>query len=331
MSFSTRLLLAASLCLAPLGWAAAQDQQHDDQHQRERQEKEQHQQQQRPAQQPQSNQQQQHAAPQQGNTAPQGKGAGPSGQQFQRPAQNNAAPPNAQSFERPAPNNVVRPSPPTGATASPTPPPTQNQFQRVQQGAPQNGAVAPTAPAQQQQFQQRSVQRGGAPTGAVAPQTQLQQQQPTTTSRNFQGTTRTNTAAFAQRHAGAAPTQFNRGLFYGHDYAHFTTHESALWRRGAWRREFHDGRFGYWFVVDGIWYFYDQPIYPYPTFVPEIVYIPEEDYEPPVYVDAPPEAPPAPYGQPATYYYYFCQDTQTYYPYVTSCASPWQPVPATPQ
>ena len=97
------------------------------------------------------------------------------------------------------------------------------------------------------------------------------------------------------------------------------------------RREFHDGRFGYWFVVDGIWYFYDQPIYPYPTFVPEIVYIPEEDYEPPVYVDAPPEAPPAPYGQPATYYYYFCQDTQTYYPYVTSCASPWQPVPATPQ
>ena len=314
-----RSLLAASLCLAPLGWAAAQDQPQQREDQRERQEQQRPpQQQQRPAQQP------QHAPPQQGNTAPQGqRPAGPGGSpQFQRPVQNNAAPPSPQNFQRPVQNNSVRPSPPSGATASPTPPPGQNQFQRVQ-GPPQNGGAAP-----QQQFQQRSVQRGGAPT---APQAQ----QPTTVSRgNFQGNARpANQAAFAQRHAGAAPTQFSRGLFYGRDFAHFTPRETELWRRGGWRHEFHDGRFGWWYAVDGIWYFYDEPVYPYPTFVPDVVYIPEEDYDDdaPVYADEPPEPAPPQYGQPATAYYYFCQDTQTYYPYVTSCDSPWQPVPAAPQ
>jgi hypothetical protein len=231
-------------------------------------------------------------------------------------------------LQRPVQNNAVRPSPPTGATASPTPPPSQNL--RVQ-GQPQNGGTAPTTVApQQQQFQQRSVQRGGAPTGAAAPQAQAQ---PTTTARgNFQGAARTaNPAAFAQHHGGAAPTQFNSGRFYGRDYAHFGPREAELWHRGAWHREFHDGRFGWWYAVDGIWYFYDQPIYPYPTFVPDVVYIPEEEEAPPpVYADAPPEPPPPQYGQPQTNYYYFCQDAQTYYPYVTSCASPWQPVPAAP-
>ena len=148
---------------------------------------------------------------------------------------------------------------------------------------------------------------------------------------NFQGNTRSsNTAVFTQHHGGAAPTQFDRGRFYGRDYAHFTPHEVALWNRGAWHQEFHDGRFGWWYAVDDIWYFYDQPIYPYPTFVPAVVYIPEEEEAPPVYVNSPPEPEQPPYGQPSAYYYYFCQDTQTYYPYVTSCNSPWQPVPAAP-
>lgn len=149
---------------------------------------------------------------------------------------------------------------------------------------------------------------------------------------NFQSGSRSaNSATFTQHHGGAAPTQFDHGRFYGRDYGHFTSHEVALWQRGAWRHEFHDGRFGWWFAVDGIWYFYDQPIYPYPTFVPDVVYIPEEEDAPPDYADAPPDAePPEQDDQPASYYYYFCEDTQTYYPYVTSCASSWLPVPAAP-
>jgi len=135
---------------------------------------------------------------------------------------------------------------------------------------------------------------------------------------------------FAQHHDGAAPTQFGRGRFYGRDYTHFTPHEAELWHRGAWHHEFRDGRFGWWYAVDDIWYFYDEPIYPYPTFVPDVVYIPEDEDDDEDEDAVPAYAPAPEYGQPASYYYYFCPDTQTYYPYVTGCASPWQPVPAAP-
>ena len=366
MTFSTRLLLAVSLSLAPLGWAAAQDQQ--DQRQREKQE-------QHPQQQPKSNQPQQHTAPQQGNTSPQGKGAGgppagaqqfqrppqtnaapPNVQNFQRPPQTNVAPPNAQSFQRPPQTNAGPPSSPPGTTASPTPP-GQNQFRRVpgpppQNGTPptgsvqqqqfqrvqgplQNGSPPPTGSVQQQQqFQQRSVQRGGGPSGSAG--SGPQQQQTTTFRGNVQGGARSrNPAVFAQRHGGAAPTQFNRGLFYGRDFAHFTPRETALWRGGAWRREFHDGRLGWWFVVDDIWYFYDQPIYPYPTFIPDVVYIPDAEYgydDDDAYADAGDASlPNGVFYANGTYYYYYCPALQAYYPYVGTCPSPWQTVPATPQ
>ena len=266
MTISTRLLLAASLCFAPLGWAAAQDQQQrDDQHQRDHQD--QHQQEQH--QQPQRNQEQQHnQQPQQqpGHAAPQDQhtggpnvgGQGSGGPQFQRPAQNNAAPPAAPPVPRQTQNNAAPPGPPVGAAASPTPPSSQSQVQRFQR-PPQNGGAAPTGSAQQQQqFQQRSVQRGGAAGGATTQAQPQQQQQQTTNSRaNFPGNARSgNTASFAQHHGGAAPTQFDRGHFYGRDYAHFSVHEAELWHRGAWHHEFHDGRFGWWYAVDGIWYFY---------------------------------------------------------------------------
>ena len=137
-----------------------------------------------------------------------------------------------------------------------------------------------------------------------------------------------NTAArnanFARSHNGAAPTQFNGGHFYGHDYAHFTTADRDRWRHGTWHHQFIDGRYGWWFVVDGIWYFFDAPVYPYPTSIPDVVYIPDEDY----YGDEEDAAPPPP--GPSGNYYYFCPDSQTYYPYVTSCPSPWQPVAMTP-
>jgi hypothetical protein len=288
-------LLAASLCLAPLGWAAAQDQpqQSPDQQPHEHQE---HQQQHAPQQQPHVQQapQSQHAG-----------GPGGGNPQFQHPAQTNAAPPR----------------PPAGATASPAPPPSPSQFPRVQ-GPPQhqnNGAAAPATTAPQPLQQQQPPQRT------------------TTTRGNFQSPAH-GAAAFTQQHGGYAPTQFDHGHFYGHDYAHFSPHEAQMWHSGAWHHEFHDGRYGWWYAVDGIWYFYAEPVYPYPTYIPDVVYIPEEDEAPPPDdIDAPYEPAPASsqygqpqYGQPPAYYYYFCQDTQAYYPYVTSCASPWQPVPAAP-
>ena len=67
------------------------------------------------------------------------------------------------------------------------------------------------------------------------------------------------------------------------------------------------------------------PVYsqPYPVYIPPPVYT-----QPPVYVQtAPAYAPSAPLQAPM---WYFCTSSNAYYPYVTSCPSGWQPVPATP-
>lgn len=104
--------------------------------------------------------------------------------------------------------------------------------------------------------------------------------------------------------------------FHGRDYRHFTPHERREWNGGAWRHQWHDGRFAWWWVLGNSWYFYPAPIYPYPTYVP-----------PAVIVQQPP---PVPAGLPPAHYWYFCDNPQGYYPYVASCGVPWRAVPATP-
>jgi len=99
--------------------------------------------------------------------------------------------------------------------------------------------------------------------------------------------------------------------FRGHDFAHFGSRDRAVWVGGHWHHEWHDGRFGWWWFAGGTWYFYDAPVYPYPTVVSEVVYA-----EP---VTAP--------GAPT---YYWCDNPRGYYPYVQSCAIPWRPVAVAP-
>ena len=70
---------------------------------------------------------------------------------------------------------------------------------------------------------------------------------------------------------------------------------------------------------------YPYPYYaqPYPVYAPPPVYTP-----PPVYVQtAPAYAPSVPPPAPM---WYFCVAANGYYPYVTSCPSGWQVVPAVP-
>jgi hypothetical protein len=96
--------------------------------------------------------------------------------------------------------------------------------------------------------------------------------------------------------------------FYGRDYGD--------WRRGHWEHGHHDGHFGWWWVIGGLWLFYPQPVYPYPP----------EPYSPPVVVVQPaPTAPP-----PQAQYWYYCDAAGAYYPYVASCPSGWRQVPVTP-
>ena len=84
---------------------------------------------------------------------------------------------------------------------------------------------------------------------------------------------------------------------------------------------------GIWFGVPApLFYpsYYYSPRYYYPY--PPTVVVPAPAY-PTTYIEQPQPAAAAPApAQGSTAYWYFCRDTQTYYPYVQQCASPWQQV-----
>lgn len=114
------------------------------------------------------------------------------------------------------------------------------------------------------------------------------------------------------------PANFHH--FAGRDFVHFSPQDQAMWRGGGWRHEFHDGRWGWWWFVAGGWYFYDQPIYPYPAYVSDVV------YEEPVEQDQPvEEVGPATPSQPTGQVYYYCPGVG-YYPQVPTCSVPFQVV-----
>ncbi|RCS58250.1 hypothetical protein [Parvibium lacunae] len=79
---------------------------------------------------------------------------------------------------------------------------------------------------------------------------------------------------------------------------------------------------------------YYQPYYWGPSYYAPIYYTPPVTTtvivppEPTVYVQRPVErtAPPVATQQ----YWYFCRESQAYYPYVQQCTGPWQPVAAMP-
>jgi hypothetical protein len=86
------------------------------------------------------------------------------------------------------------------------------------------------------------------------------------------------------------------------------------------------------FIASPWWWYSPYPYYGYgygygypPYYYPPAVYVQEQ---PSVYVERQAPVPPAssaPQAQPEPYWYY-CQDSKTYYPYVQKCATPWQRV-----
>ena len=78
-----------------------------------------------------------------------------------------------------------------------------------------------------------------------------------------------------------------------------------------------------WFGVPGP-FFYPSPYY-YPRYYyPPAVVVPAP-VSPPVYVERP-SVDSVPSAESSTAYWYYCRDSQTYYPYVQQCASPWERV-----
>lgn len=88
-------------------------------------------------------------------------------------------------------------------------------------------------------------------------------------------------------------------------------------------------------LVVSPWWYHPRPYYygygPYPYYPPVV------REEPTVYIeqnapDVAAPAAPAPQAQAPQQYWYYCQDSKTYYPHVQTCASPWQRViPHAPQ
>jgi len=74
-------------------------------------------------------------------------------------------------------------------------------------------------------------------------------------------------------------------------------------------------------AVFGPWYY--PPRYSFYHAYPPVVVVPSA---PPIYVEQPRAPAPEPrVAQPQAYWYY-CAESQTYYPYVDRCAEPWQRV-----
>jgi len=107
---------------------------------------------------------------------------------------------------------------------------------------------------------------------------------------------------------------------YFHDWGHgdiryFHDRDFYAWHGGYWHHAWYGGRFGWWWVVSGVWFFYPVPVYPYPD-----PYVPSSFVAPPPPDDAPP---------PVTdQFWYFCPASNAYYPYVPACPTGWQQVPA---
>lgn len=109
---------------------------------------------------------------------------------------------------------------------------------------------------------------------------------------------------------------------------------AAAWSHGGrhWHRHHHHShgsRLSLGFVFGGpLWYpgWYPGPVYAYPpVYAPPVVVTPA----PRVYIERDDRV--ARESSPGPGYWYYCRESNTYYPYVKECAGSWERVPAQPQ
>lgn len=73
--------------------------------------------------------------------------------------------------------------------------------------------------------------------------------------------------------------------------------------------------------------YYPYPYYPYSYYPPPVVVAPAPE-QPPVYIEQAPSA--TQQADPESYYWYYCEKSEGYYPYVKECPGGWQKVAPTP-
>ena len=84
---------------------------------------------------------------------------------------------------------------------------------------------------------------------------------------------------------------------------------------------------GLYFGTPYVYPYYPFPYYPYSYYPPPVVVVPEIA-QPPAYIEqAPSENQQA---VPESNYWYYCEKSEAYYPYVKECPDGWQKVSPTP-
>jgi hypothetical protein len=81
--------------------------------------------------------------------------------------------------------------------------------------------------------------------------------------------------------------------FRGHGY-----HGKLAWKQGRWHQTTRKGRFGWWWDVGGVWYYYSEPIDGPPDYVSNIEFAAEAEGG-----SAAPPPPPVPEKPHQTFYY----------------------------
>lgn len=114
--------------------------------------------------------------------------------------------------------------------------------------------------------------------------------------------------------------------FRNRDVHRFDRDDLVRWRGGRWNNSCFGGRCGWWWLSGGLWYFYPQPVYPYPLIVSGIQYADPVVVQPgPAVVTAPPMPQPSQIA-PAPQFWYYCDDPQGYFPDVQTCSTQFRQV-----
>jgi hypothetical protein len=69
---------------------------------------------------------------------------------------------------------------------------------------------------------------------------------------------------------GPQDGRFARGRLPERNFGGHAYHGRLAWEGGRWRQEMHNGRFGWWWDVGGVWYFYPQPMDGPPAYVSDV-------------------------------------------------------------
>jgi hypothetical protein len=98
---------------------------------------------------------------------------------------------------------------------------------------------------------------------------------------------------------GPQDGRYARGRLPERNFGGYPYHGRLGWEGGRWRHEAHTGRYGWWWDVGGVWYFYPQPMDGPPAYVSDLEVV--DDYGgpdgPPVDAGYPPP-PPVAYAPP---------------------------------